>query len=190
MRRRFALDAPRLVDDAFEQAPHGRDLQRSGRGLLDVLEDLLLAVGRVDREAEDAFELADLDGVFGALVEQAHEDFVDAIDGVAEADQISFSIVSVDHKKTSSPSPGRGVDGRCCRAPLRGGALHEAPGSVEVVAVPEGAVTHWTGGYHSFMRMTAFWPRWRSDHCSDRSTRISPSPLASGCRALPMIVPG
>jgi hypothetical protein len=99
MRRRFALDAPRLVDDAFEQAPHGRDLQRSGRGLLDVLENLLLAVGRVDREAEDAFELADLDGVFGALVEQAHEDFVDAIDGVAEADQISFSIVSVDHKK-------------------------------------------------------------------------------------------
>jgi hypothetical protein len=80
-----ATTCSRLVDDSFKEAPHGRDLERPGGGSLDVQQDLLLALGRVDRQAEVAFELADLHGVLGALVQQAHEDFVDAVDGVAEA---------------------------------------------------------------------------------------------------------
>ena len=60
-----------------------------------MLEHLLFALRRVDGQAEHALHLADLDGVFGALVEQADDDFIDAVDGVAEAVEIVFGFGSV-----------------------------------------------------------------------------------------------
>src|SRR5205814_307566 len=99
---RLALHAPRLVDDPFEKTPHGGRIERPFGGALDVQQNVLLPFRRVNRAAEDAFQLPDLDGVLGALVEEADDHFVDAVDGVAEAVQVVLCVNGVHKRKTSS----------------------------------------------------------------------------------------
>src|SRR5205085_6400341 len=99
---RFALDTARLIDDSFEKAPDGARVERSGIHLFGMREHLLLALGDVDRELEDGFDLADLARVFGALVEELDDDLVDAVDGVAESRQFYFRIDPVHKQKTPS----------------------------------------------------------------------------------------
>src|SRR5204863_10212189 len=81
---RLALHATRLVDDSFKKTPHSDRIERPLGDPLDVLEDVLLPLRRIDGQSEHALQLADLDGVLGALVEEADDHFVDAIDGVPE----------------------------------------------------------------------------------------------------------
>src|SRR5207248_3091513 len=78
---------------------------------------------RIDREAEEAFDLADFDGVLRALIQKADDHLVHAIDGVADAVDFLFSIGSIHKQKTpsrrreevidfsdaSAPSPRRGA---------------------------------------------------------------------------------
>ena len=68
-----------------------------------MLEHVLFPLRRINGQAEDAFQLADLDRVLGALIEQADDDFVHAIDGLAQAAQVVFGINGVHNKKTLSP---------------------------------------------------------------------------------------
>ena len=89
------------IDDPLEETADGRAIQRTVAGVLHVMQDFLLAFRRIDGQAENAFNLADLDGVLGALVEQPDDHLVHAVDGVANAVDLAFSIVSI-HKKSSS----------------------------------------------------------------------------------------
>src|SRR5690349_19411666 len=95
----FALHAARLIDDSFKKTPHSGGIERALRGALNVQEDLLFPLRSIDRQPEDAFQLADLDGVLGALIEEADDDFVHAIDGLAQAAQVLFGVNGVHNKK-------------------------------------------------------------------------------------------
>src|SRR5713101_7446532 len=66
--RRFAYHAARFVDDAFKKPPHRLGVERALARFLDVMQHVLLALGGVNGEAECAFDLADFDGVFRALI--------------------------------------------------------------------------------------------------------------------------
>src|ERR1051325_6272226 len=125
LRGRFALHAPRLVDDAFEKTAARRAAQGS-RGLgLDVQEHLLLPLRGVDGEREHALDLADLHGVLGALVEELDEDFVHAVDGVAEAGELLFGVDPFHRNQKPLPASRRGPDRFVTfrsSAPPRGGA--------------------------------------------------------------------
>jgi hypothetical protein len=97
--RSVPLYAPRFIDDSFKKTPHSRGIKRAVRRALDVQEDLLLALGGVDGHFQNAFDLADLDRVFRSLVEEAHDDLVDAVDGVAKAGKLLFCVRSIHKKK-------------------------------------------------------------------------------------------
>src|SRR5437764_6392112 len=96
---RFALHAARLVDDPFEKTPHRGGIERPFGGSLDVLQDFLFPLRRVNRQAEDAFHLAALDGVLGALIEQADDDFGHAGDGLAQAAPVLLGVNGVRENK-------------------------------------------------------------------------------------------
>jgi hypothetical protein len=80
-----AFQPPRLVDDSFEQAADRLRPERAlARDLAHVLQDLLLALGLIDLDAELLFQLADFAGAARPLVEKAHQHLVDAIDVLPE----------------------------------------------------------------------------------------------------------
>src|ERR1041385_2126734 len=123
---RFALHAARLVDDSFKKTPHSGGIERALGRALDVQQHVLFPLRRVDRQSEDAFELADLDCVLGALIEQANDDFVHAIDGLAQAVQVVLGVNGVHNKKPFL----RREKGSYARQPCalaRGGAQMFAP---------------------------------------------------------------
>src|SRR6185295_7076342 len=79
------LQPPRLVDDPLEQPRDRVGAERAfGRDAADVREHLLLALGLIDLDPELLLDPADLAGDARALVQQAHEHFVDAVDVVAQ----------------------------------------------------------------------------------------------------------
>src|ERR1051325_8910638 len=122
----LALHAARLVDDSFKKTPHSGGIERALGGSLDVVQDVLFPLRCIDGQAEDAFQLADLDGVLGALIEQANDDFVHAIDGLAQAVQVVFGVNGVHNKKPFL----RREKGSYARQPCalaRGGAQNFAP---------------------------------------------------------------
>src|SRR5437762_99463 len=75
-----SLQAAALVDDSFEDAPHGGGIQRPRVLAHDPLQDPGLSLRRVDREAEGALHLADLHRARRAAVEQPHQLLVDHVD--------------------------------------------------------------------------------------------------------------
>src|SRR5437764_6933367 len=87
----LALYPPGLVDDSFEKPPHGDAVERALGGSLGTPKHLLFALRRVDRQAEDGLHLSDLDGVLRPLVEEADDDFVDAVDRVPQPLHLAFS---------------------------------------------------------------------------------------------------
>jgi hypothetical protein len=93
------LYAPRFIDDSFKKTPHSCGIERAARGALDVQEHLLLALGGVDGHIENGLDLADLDRVFRALIEEAHDYLVDAVNGVAKAGELLFCVRSIHKKK-------------------------------------------------------------------------------------------
>src|SRR5688572_26366400 len=77
------LQAPALVDDSFEHAAHGHGVERTGVLAHDPLQDLRLALRRVDREPERALDAADLHRAGRPAVEQSHELGVYLVDAPA-----------------------------------------------------------------------------------------------------------
>jgi hypothetical protein len=73
------LDAPALVDYAFEQALQPFIVQRPSIDLFDALKDFPFALRIIDTEVFDMFDPSDLDRAFGALVEQFNQFVVDLI---------------------------------------------------------------------------------------------------------------
>src|SRR5438045_815006 len=122
--RRFAFDAPRFVNDSFKKtADRGRFERSAGRNL-GMREHFFFALRDVNRQRKHALDFPDLDGVFRALIEEFDEDFVDAVDRVAQSRQFRLGINSI-HNKKPLPAPGKGFDQITVssKAPLRGGAL-------------------------------------------------------------------
>jgi len=78
------FEPARFIDDAFEEPRDGVGAERplGGNGA-DVSDHFLLASRLVDLDAEFLFQPADLADAPGPLVEQADEDFIDAIDVLA-----------------------------------------------------------------------------------------------------------
>jgi hypothetical protein len=97
--RRFPFHPSRFINDPFKQSSHRLAIEWAFGRLLHVLQYFFLAFWSVDGRAESAFDLADLDGVPGALIEQAHDHFVDATDGIADAVNLTFGIDSIHNKK-------------------------------------------------------------------------------------------
>lgn len=84
---RRTLDAPRFVDNPFEQARDRVGAERPAHALqagLHVLQDLRLAVRLVDLESLRVLHLSNLERARGALTEQFHQPFVELIDPLAE----------------------------------------------------------------------------------------------------------
>src|SRR5438132_9556640 len=108
------------------------------------MQDFLLAFRRIDGQAENAFNLADLDSVLGALVEQPDDHLVHAVDGIANAINLTFSIVSI-HKKSSSRRREEVIDPSAVERPFSATGRTRCP-SLDVVAVikrvREGAALH------------------------------------------------
>ena len=139
----FALDAARFVDDAFEEAADGGVLQWTGRRSLDVMQDVFFALGRVDREGQVSFNLADLDGVFRALIEELDQHLIHAVDRFAQADQFGFGIVMAHREKTSCPDGKRFSMCRCrSSAPSRRGAQCPELRKVAVIEVEAARDVH------------------------------------------------
>src|SRR5439155_3789553 len=79
------LQPARLVDDAFEQPPDGFGPQGPfGGNATHVFEHQLLAVRLVHLEALQLFQSADFAHASCALVQKAHQHFVDSVDVVAQ----------------------------------------------------------------------------------------------------------
>src|SRR5258706_4012941 len=114
------IHAARFIDDSFEKAPHGSGVERPAGDSGDVQQDLLLALVGIDGHAENRLDLADLDGVLRALIEQPHNDLVDAVDGVAEAGELELCVRSIHNKKPLART-GRGSDRLSRSAPLLAG---------------------------------------------------------------------
>src|SRR5258706_13686892 len=104
---RLALYTPRFVDDSFEEAPDGGWREGTLGGSLGTPKHLLFALGRVDGQAEDGLYFPDLDGVPGPLVEEADDDFIDAVDGVAQSLHFAFGFDPF-HNKKPLPAVGKG----------------------------------------------------------------------------------
>src|SRR5207249_11264155 len=75
------FEAPRLVDDSFEQPPDRVGSERPlARDLPHVPEDVLLAIRLINLDAHFLFEPTNLADAPCSLVEQPDEHFVDAVD--------------------------------------------------------------------------------------------------------------
>src|SRR5580704_6594998 len=74
------LDGPHLIDDALEDALQRIGGQWSGIVTGDVLEDLIFALGFVDRQSKLVFDAADFVHDCGSLVEQLHNLHVHRVD--------------------------------------------------------------------------------------------------------------
>src|SRR5262245_28131342 len=80
-----ALEAPRLVDDSFEQPGNRVRTERSFDGdAADVRQHLFLALRLIHFHAQLLLQLPDLARDARPLIEQPHEYLVDAIDIVAQ----------------------------------------------------------------------------------------------------------
>src|SRR4051812_2807532 len=121
-RRSLPLHAARFVDDSFEKTADGGGIERAAGRLLHVQQHLLFALRRVNGQAQVRLDLADLDGVLRALIEQSHDDFIDAVDGVAKAGKLELCVLSIHNKKPLART-GRGLDRLTVGAPSRGAHL-------------------------------------------------------------------
>src|SRR3954470_24128353 len=119
-RRGLSLHATRFIDDSFEKTANGGGIERSAGRLLHVNQHLLLALRRVDGQAEVRLDLPDLDGVLRALIEQPDDDLVDAVDGVTKAGKLELCVLSIHNKKPLART-GRGLDRLNRSAPLLAG---------------------------------------------------------------------
>jgi hypothetical protein len=79
-----AFEPAGLVDDALEQAPDGRSIERPRVEPLDVLENLVLAFRLVDGQAQGLFGLSDRERAGSSFVQEAHELLVELIDPTAK----------------------------------------------------------------------------------------------------------
>ena len=78
------LQAPALVDDALEDAPHRPAVERAGVVPLRAVEDPLLPLGLVDGHPDLPLDPADLHRARRAAVQQLHELVVDLVDAPAQ----------------------------------------------------------------------------------------------------------
>src|SRR5258706_12891352 len=107
---------------------------------------MLLALRGVDGHAENRLDLADLDGVLRALIEQPHNDLIDAVDGVAEAGELELCIRSIHNKKPLCPDGKRFGSTQSAGAPSRGAQNAPRLRKVTVpIRVARGVVVHVAG---------------------------------------------
>ena len=84
---RGSLDAPRLVDNPFEDPHDGIALERAACVLpvgLHVVQHLLFPIGLIDLEPERLLQLSNLERALRALTEQLHQPLVKMIDPLSE----------------------------------------------------------------------------------------------------------
>ena len=74
------LEAPCLVENPLEYAPHRFVIQRSAISVEDSRKDGLLSVGLVDRLTEDVLGSTDFSGLLSASIEEPHKLTVDLVD--------------------------------------------------------------------------------------------------------------
>jgi len=74
------LDAPRFVDQSFEDAPHGVAVERLRRLATQAIEHISLAIRVVYREVVVAFELTDGEDHFHAFSDELQDAAIQIVD--------------------------------------------------------------------------------------------------------------